>query len=267
MAAAAPPSRWRHDGRGEHAKGGATGGPGWRGASDRRWPLPPFRADPRSPEIARLVAAGDLRPVVVDVHAASTARQTFSLRLAALRLLVPARLAEAGAVVCLDTALWLYAGGTGPARVDLALPGAGRRTRAPEVSVHAVAYGPGDLWAALPGFAVTSPARTGVDVARVLPPTDAVCALAVLGVATGLRPAHVSAALAALTGRPGVARARRALQVWERLWDGSGGTSVDGQVDEQVEDGSTNRISRRISRPGCPSPGRRRTRPRSGALR
>ncbi len=195
---------------------------------------PTLSCRPAVAEIARLVAAGDLRPVVVDVHAASTARPTFSLRLAALRLLVPARLAEAGAVVCLHTALWLYAGGAGPARVDLALAGAGRRTRAAEVSLHAVAYGPGDLWAALPGFAVTSPARTGVDVARVLPPTDAVCALAVLGVATGLRPAHVSAALAGLTGRPGVARARRALQVWERLWDGSAGfgtRSVDGSVD------------------------------------
>jgi hypothetical protein len=207
---------------------------------DRRWPLPPFRADPGSAEIVRLVAAGDLRRVVLDVHAAASARQTFSLRLAALRLLVPARLADTGAVVCLRTALWLYAGGAAPARVDLALPGPTRRTRAPEISLHAIPYGPADLWAALPDFAVTSPARTAADVAGVLPRADAVCALAVLGVATGLRPMHVTDALARSSGRPGVARARQVVHAWGELWDAPvppeerATASVDGSVDRSV---------------------------------
>ena len=144
-----PPSWWRpplprHDGGmtgGGSTLRGATGGPGWRArvtGGGRSHPFVPTRGRQRSPGWSPRATC---RPVVVDVHAASTARPTFSLRLAALRLLVPARLAEAGAVVCLHTALWLYAGGAGPVRVDLALAGAGRRTRAAEVSLHAVAYG------------------------------------------------------------------------------------------------------------------------------
>jgi hypothetical protein len=198
---------------------GLRNGPG-RGSPDRRWPLPPFRADGAAGEVGRLVAAGEVRPVLLDVHAPAGAALTFSVRLAALRLLLPERLAAAGAVVCLDTAVWLYAGGQAPARVDVALPG-GRGRSAGIVRVHALGYGAADLWAALPGFAVTSPARTAADAARALPPADAVCVLAALGVTAGVRPDHVAAVLARLAGRPGVARARRALGDWQALWPGA----------------------------------------------
>lgn len=195
--------------------GQGRAGPGGR---DRRWPLVPFRAGRGAPEVARLVATGELRPVLLDVHAAASARSTFTLRLAALQLVVPPRLAAAGAVVCGPTALWLYAGGAPPARVDLALPAGAGSSRAPELHLHAVAYRPEHLWAALPGFAVTSPARTAADVARAVPHADAVCALAVLGVTTGVRPRDVEAALTALAGRSGVARARDAVATWRSLW-------------------------------------------------
>ena len=213
---------------------GARKGHGATGRGDRRWPLPPFRADPGSAEIC---PAGRRGRAAARSCSTCTRRRPPGRRSACgwprCGSSYLSGWPRPGRVICLDTALWLYAGGPAPPGSTLPWPAPGR-TRAAEVSLHAVAYGPGDLWAALPGFAVTSPARTGVDVARVLPLTDAVCALAVLGVATGLRPAHVSAALVALAGSPGVARARRALQVWERLWDGSAGFGPDQSTDQST---------------------------------
>jgi hypothetical protein len=180
------------------------GGPGAT-SPDRRWPLPPFRADGsagEAGEIGRLVAAGEVRPILFDVHAPAGAARTFTVRLAALRLLLPERLAAAGAVVCLDTAVWLYAGGQAPGRVDVALPG-GRGRSAGVVRVHALGYGPADLWAALPGFAVTSPARAAADAARALPRADAVCVLAALGVTAGVGPPPLGGGGRAGGGRPG----------------------------------------------------------------
>jgi hypothetical protein len=188
---------------------------------DRRWSAPPYRVGDTSlqagREASRLVALGALRVVLQDVHAAATVRDTFTLRLAALRLVVPAHLREAGAVVCLDTAVWLLAGGPAPALVDLALPPGFARPRARGLRVHQLRYGVGDLWPPLPEDAVTSPARTAADMARRLPADQAVPLLAVLGVTTGLRPGQVHGVLAGLEGRGGVRRAQRSVVAWSEL--------------------------------------------------
>jgi hypothetical protein len=183
---------------------------------DRRWSAPPYRAKgDDADEARRLVARGELRVVLLDVHAPATVRDTFSLRLAALRLVVPPRLR--GAVVCLDTAVWLFAGGPAPASVDVALAPGRSRPWVRGLRVHELAYSGADLWRPLPDDPVTTPARTAADLACRLPAADAVAVLAVLGLSTGLRPGQVHGVLAGLEGRPGVRRAREAVLSWSRL--------------------------------------------------
>jgi hypothetical protein len=188
---------------------------------DRRWSAPPYRAGDSSPhgvrQASRLVALGALRVVLQDVHAPATVRDTFTLRLAALRLVVPPHLREAGAVLCLDTAVWLLAGGPAPALVDLALPPGFARPRQRGLRLHQLRYSPADLWLPLPEDPVTSPARTAADMACRLPLHEALPVLAVLGFTTGLRPGQVHGVLADLEGRPGVRRARRAVVAWSEL--------------------------------------------------
>jgi hypothetical protein len=188
---------------------------------DRRWSAPPYRAGDTSGqearEASRLVALGALRVVLQDVHAPSTVRDTFTLRLAALRLVVPAHLREAGAVLCLDTAVWLLAGGPAPALVDLALPPGFARPRHRGLRLHQLRYSPGDLWLPLPDDPVTSPSRTAADMACRLPAGEAVPLLVVLGLATGLRPGQVHAVLAGLEGRAGVRQAQRSVIAWSEL--------------------------------------------------
>jgi hypothetical protein len=183
---------------------------------DRRWSLPPHRAG-EDDDTPRLLALGALRPVLLDVVAPASARDTFTVRLQALRLVVPPALRAAGAVVCLDTALWLFAGGPAPGQVDLALPAGRARSRRAGLRAHQLGYGPADVWAPLPREPVTSPARTAADLACRRPTGEAVAALAVLGLATGLRPGQVHGVLADLAGRPGVRRARGAVQAWAEL--------------------------------------------------
>ncbi len=187
--------------------------------------MPPHRAG-SDRETYRLLALGELRVVLLDVVAPSSVRDTFTVRLAALRLVLPATVRAAGGVVCLDTAVWLFAGGPAPPRVDVAVP-TGSRPRAAGLRVHELAYAAGDLWGPLPGDPVTSPARTAADVACRHAPAEAVPVLAALGLTTGLRPGQVHGVLARLEGRPGVRRARRAVRAWSDLVAPGAGASVD----------------------------------------
>jgi hypothetical protein len=181
---------------------------------DRRWSAPPFRpARAEAAEARRLVGRGELRVVLLDVHAPATVRDTFSLRLAALRLVLP----RARGAVCLDSAVWLFAGGPAPAAVDVALLPGRARPRARGLRVHELPYTAADLWRPLPDDPVTTPARTAADVASRRPAAEAVAVLAVLGLATGLRPGQVLGVLCELEGRPGVRRAREAVRVWSEL--------------------------------------------------
>ena len=183
---------------------------------DRRWSAPPYRATGEAAhEAVRLVARGELRVVLLDVHAPATVRDTFSLRLEALRLVLPPRLR--GAVVCLDTAVWLFAGGPPPPAVDVALAPGRSRPWVRGLRVHELAYAGGDLWPPLPDDPVTTPARTAADMACRVSGGDAVAVLAVLGLSTGLRPGQVHGVLSGLEGRPGVRKAREAVLAWSRL--------------------------------------------------
>ncbi len=199
---------------------------------DRRWALQPWRAGEDAAEARRLLDSGEVRPVLLDVVAPASARTTFTLRLAALRLVLPPQLVAAGAVVCLDTAVWLYAGGPAPARVDVALPPGRGRSRRGGLRVHQLAYGPADLWAPLPDDRVTSPARTAADVACRCSPARALPVLAALGVTTGLRPGQVQGLLTGLAGRAGVRSARQAVRAWSGLLPPGG--SVDPVAGDAV---------------------------------
>ena len=178
-------------------------------------------------ETYRLLALGELRVVLLDVVAPSSVRDTFTLRLAALRLVLPPAVRAAKAVVCLDTAVWLFAGGPPPTRVDVAVP-TSSRPRAMGLRVHELVYAAGDLWAPLPGDPVTSPARTAADVACRRTPADAVPVLAALGLTTGLRPGQVYGVLERLGGRSGVRRARHAVRAWSELVPSAGGRLAAG---------------------------------------
>ncbi len=199
----------------QHRREQRTGRSSEHRGLDRRWAVPPQRAGSDG-ETYRLLALGELRVVLLDVVAPPSVRDTFTLRLAALRLVLPPAVRAAGAVVCLDTAVWLFAGGPPPPRVDVAVP-TSSRPRAAGLRVHELAYAAGDLWAPLPDEPVTSPARTAADVACRRTPTEAVPVLAALGLTTGLRPGQVHGVLARLDGRSGVRRARRAVRAWADL--------------------------------------------------
>ena len=207
---------------------------------DRRWSAQPYRvgdtSGPAAREVSRLVALGALRVVLQDVHVPSTVRDTFTLRLTALRLVVPGHLREAGAVVCLDTVVWLLAGGPAPALVDLALPPGFARPRHRGLRLHQLRYSPEDLWLPLPEDPVTSPARTAADMACRLPAGEAVPLLVVLGLTTGLRPGQVHGVLAGLEGRPGVRRARRSVIAWSDLLPAGPPIPRAGSVDAVAGD-------------------------------
>ena len=189
---------------------------------DRRLPLPPFRADNQGRDVDRLVAEGLLRRVVLDVHAPTAATDTFSLRLAALRLVVPERVRRTGAVVCLETAAWLFAGGRPPVEIDIAVHRGMPRVKGRGLRIHQIDYEPADIWLpATAGVPVTSPARTAVDLAARLSLAEAVGMFVGLAAATGLRPEHVLEGLDPLSGRPGVARARAAVRAWLACGAGS----------------------------------------------
>ena len=155
---------------------------------DHRFPLPidaPFsremarRCGIHSVELSRLVRAGLIRRVVEGVYVAVQVPDSLSVRVAALRLVVPA-----GAVVTDRTAGWLHG-----ARMILA-PGA--HLAVPEVSVFhrgrgcrlrgaLVASGqrmmPEEDVMEIDGLLVTTPLRTACDLGRLLKRERALAAL------------------------------------------------------------------------------------------
>lgn len=111
-------------------------------------------------------------------------------------------------VVVRQAAVWVHTGRHRPARVDVVLVGARRRSTSTTL-VHSEEVGPVDV-VRLGGVAVASMARTAVDVARRAGQEDALCWIATLR-AAGLDAAELRLATAAASGLPGVARARRLL--------------------------------------------------------
>lgn len=122
-------------------------------------------------------------------------------------------------VVAQQAALWVHAGGpprsTWPALDTVVLLGPrGRSTRYRGTAVHRQGVPGADEIRRLDGLRLTTPARTGADLARLLPPQAAHAALDRLRAATGLGRRDVEAALAAQRGARGVATARRTVAGW-----------------------------------------------------
>lgn len=129
-------------------------------------------------DLRGLVRSGVIRRILNDVYASADIPDTQSLRAAALARVVPE-----GALVCRRTAAWLYG-------VDAMAIGAHQSVPPVEVVVPLGATPPrrpgcegyvADLLSEdveiVVGVPVTSPVRTGVDLARYLPRTDAVVAI------------------------------------------------------------------------------------------
>jgi len=183
-------------------------------------PSLPFRPPPdQVRETERLVAAHLLVPVLLDVVVAAGTLVDRALRADALRLVVPERLRDRGAVVVERAAAWFWAGGAPPDAVDVAVvPGSGRapadhvvrheRRMPPDDGVPVLGRSGGTLL-------VSTPERTVVDVLRTLPMPGADRLAQAVVAATGADPADVAACLGRLHRARGVARARVLLARWE----------------------------------------------------
>lgn len=169
-----------------------------------------------------LCRAGLLRPLLADVFVEVAAGDDAGVRARGVAVLLPTRIRAAGAVVGHLSAAWVLAGqlpgqlpgtGAGPPTVEVLL-GPGRHVGgADRVRVRQSRLAPQDVHL-VAGLAVTTPARTAVDLARVLPARHLVPALAALQGSTGLQPEQVLERLAAITGARGIRRARAVLEVW-----------------------------------------------------
>jgi hypothetical protein len=193
----------------------------------------PFRtgvaADPgEAREVGRLLGEGLLVPVLLDVVVAAGAPADQNLRARALRLVVPDRLHDCGAVVAQCAAAWLWCGGSPPHLVDLAVrPGRGRVLAASHLVRHERRMPPQDVVVVEPpggrGVAVTTGARTAADLLRTLPELIALEAAVHVATVTGAGVDEVAACLELMPRARGVARARRLLTGWPEA-DEAGGS-------------------------------------------
>jgi hypothetical protein len=152
-----------------------------------------------------LVRDGAYRPLGWDIAVRADLPTTATVRVLAFAGRVPAR-----AVVGRGAAAWVHAGGAVPARLDLLVPPGGRRVDPrPDLISHEAALAAAEV-VDLAGIAVTSVQRTGLDVARHLPRSEAAQRLQGL-LLTGFEPA---AALATVSG---LGRARGVRQAAELL--------------------------------------------------
>ncbi|NHC13969.1 hypothetical protein [Motilibacter deserti] len=129
-------------------------------------------------ELRGLVSARLVRRVLDGVYVGADVPDSFELRCAAVALALPA-----GAALCREGAAWLYGVDTrdparrdDPPRLDIAVPRGTTIVRRRGIRCFVQDLSPVDL-RLLDGVAVTSPLRTGIDLARWLPRPDALCAL------------------------------------------------------------------------------------------
>ncbi len=146
-------------------------------------------------ELARLAADGLLRPLLADVYVSLDTG------------------VDAGAVVGLEAAAWLHAGGEGPDVVDVFL--SGRRGRPlPRIRVHEVRLEVRDV-ETIGRVRVTGPARTAADLCRTRSTDRALADLNRLRASTGLSPRAVRAVLDRLARHRGVPHAREVVTIWQ----------------------------------------------------
>lgn len=153
-----------------------------------------------------LVRDGVVRVVWGDVGIAADLSETPELRALALAPLVPAR-----GVIGRRTAAWVHTGHFPPVRVEVLVRTGGRRTDPHPARVAAEAMlAPQDV-VRIGGHRATSVQRTGIDLARMLPPAEAVPLLHALQ-EVGLDPARALASLADFRGQRGVRQAQSTLR-------------------------------------------------------
>lgn len=164
-------------------------------------------------DLARLTSDGLLRRVVGDVHVSLLEPDDREVRATAAGVLLPPRLLAAGAAVYGPDAVWLHAGGDPPDRLHVALPVRRGRAGTDLVVVHEARLPAGDL-EVVAGVTVTVPARAAADVARGLPPGQALPLLHRLAAAVDLDPRDVLVHLERLSGCRGVEAARSTVLGW-----------------------------------------------------
>ena len=202
-------------------------------------PDAPFRIEdaPRR-EVDLLIAQGLLEPLLPGVVGPAGCTQGLDARVVAAALALPPLVRERGALAQ-QAAAWIWCGGTPPPVVDVAVPRGRGMHRAGEVVTHerrmpdvdvtslpipsiggSTADPAGDP-AGDPGgggcggggptgvLVVTTPARTVVDLLRLLPETEAVAWAAPVARVAGTTADDVHACLERMPRARGVPRARR----------------------------------------------------------
>ena len=153
-----------------------------------------------------LLLDGVARRVRGEVAISVDARETPSVRAAAVQHLVPRR-----AVVGRVTAVWVHTGGAPPERIDvLVAPAARRPDPHPERVTYECSLTPSDVVVVGP-LRVTSVERTAVDVGRWSPPAQAAALVRRLATDAGLDVRGTRRRLLALSGQRGVQNARDVL--------------------------------------------------------
>ncbi len=154
-----------------------------------------------------LLHDGDLRHVWRGVAVRRGMIVTPALRAEALGSLVPAR-----GVVGRRSAAWVHLGGPAPRRAELLLaPGSRRPGPDPDRVAFAATLVPADVQV-LGGVRVTTPQRTGLDIARCCPTVTALAILTAL-VPLGFDAAGAWRSLAGLAGHRGVLLAEQTLRI------------------------------------------------------
>jgi hypothetical protein len=179
----------------------------------------PFRAS-SDDEKQRLLAQGLVRSVIADVLVAVDAPDSRAIRIAATGLLIPTEVRlNLGWVVGFASAAWLHTGGCGTTqsaqeKLQVIISPRQRRPRVPGIRGRQVALAP-DQVVFLGGVAVTDPVRTAADVARDLPPAEALAALRRLHELCEVRPHQVIKVLTSMRYARGAATGRRLVHRWE----------------------------------------------------
>lgn len=179
-----------------------------------------YRARDDDPaELSRLAAEGLLRPLVADVYVSTRIPEDTGVRAAALALLLPVPLHDGAAVLALEAAAWLVAGGPAPAQLDVYVPTHRSRRRFRELRVHEARLEPFDV-ETIGDVRATCPARTAADLCRGRPTDEALPHLDRLRAATGLKPTTVACVLDRLARHRGVPHGRNVIEIWAARLDG-----------------------------------------------
>jgi hypothetical protein len=164
-------------------------------------------------ELAMLARGGWLRPLIGEVYVPINAVEDVPLRAEGLRQLLPLAVPDHEAIVCLEAASWLQAGGVPPEEFDVYVPAHRSRRRFHGLRVHEGRLDPRDV-ETVGTLRVTGPARTAADLCRYRPSDVALPHLERLRTATALQPQSVLAVLERMVRHRGVPHGRDVVQIW-----------------------------------------------------